>query len=85
VTAVTFQGTKPRRSLIGKLGSALAARANGKGKPSWLAARLTAAREHMVTVAAFASGDVGMFHWGITPGCIALMVSLLALDFAVTG
>ena len=78
-------GRPGRRSFIGKLGSAVAARARARGKPSKLTAVLAAAREHMTTAAAFAAGDVGMFHWGITPGCIALMVSLLALDFAVTG
>lgn len=85
MTAATLQGARTRRSLLGKLGSAVAARARARGKPSRLAAVFSVAREHVVTAAALASGDVGMFHWGITPGCIALMVSLLALDFAVTG
>lgn len=74
-----------RRSLIGKLGSAFAARARGKGKSPKLAAALAAASQHAVTAAAMGALDVGLFHWGPGVGWIGVCVSLLALDFAVTG
>lgn len=74
-----------RRSFVGKALSAVAARRRARGKPNRLAALAVKAREHMVTVAAFAALDVGLFHWGITQGYVGIFVSLLALDFAVTG
>jgi hypothetical protein len=77
-------GRPGRRSLIGKLGSAVAARARAKGKPSKLAAAFTVARQHVVTVAALASVDVGAFHGCQVAGWVVTGVSLLALDFAVT-
>ena len=58
-----------RRSLLGKVSAALAA----------------AARQHVVTVAALTSVDIGAFHAGPVAGWIVTGVSLLALDFAVTG
>jgi hypothetical protein len=85
VTAATLQGARTRRSLLGKLGSAVAARARAKGKPSRLAAALSVAREHVMTAAALASADLGAFHWGPGVGFLVVGVSLLALDFAVTG
>ena len=85
MTAATLQGAGGRRSFAGKLGSALAARARGKGKPSKLAAAFAVARQHIVTAAALASVDVGAFHAGPVAGWVVTGVSLLALDFAVTG
>jgi hypothetical protein len=76
--------TAPRRSLLGKLGSTVAARRK-PGRPGKLAAFAVKAREHMVTAAALASVDVGVFHYGAGPGWIVTGVSLLALDFAVQG
>ena len=43
------------------------------------------ARQHVVTAAALASMDLGVFHYGAGPGWIATGVSLLVLDFAVAG
>lgn len=43
------------------------------------------ARQHVVTAAALTSVDVGAFHFGGGVGWIVTGVSLLALDFAVTG
>lgn len=83
MTAVTMPG--PRRSLIGKAGAALKARAHAKGRPSRLAAAIGAARQHVVTAAALASADFGAFTTWHHGGWIALAVSLLVLDFAVTG
>ena len=74
-----------RRSLIGKAVSAAAARRRAGGRPNRLAALAVQVRQHMVTVAAFAAFDAGMFHWGTGVGLIGVCVSLLALDFAVTG
>ena len=85
MTAATLQGARTRRSLLGKLGSAVAARARAKGKPSRLAAALSVAREHVMTAAALASADLGAFHWGPGVGFLVVGASLLALDFAVTG
>jgi hypothetical protein len=85
VTAATLQGAPHRRSFIGKLGSAVAARARAKGKPSKLAAAIAVAREHVMTAAALASADLGAFHWGPGVGFLVVGASLLALDFAVTG
>ena len=81
MAVVTAPGA--RRSLLGKVSTALAARRTGK--PSKLAALAAAARQHVVTVAALTSVDIGAFHAGIAAGWIVTCVSLLALDFAVTG
>jgi hypothetical protein len=85
VTAATLQGAPHRRSFIGKIGSAVAARARAKGKASKLAAALAVAREHVVTTAALASMDFGAFHLTHGWGWFAVGVSVLALDFAVRG
>lgn len=79
--------TAPRRSLLGKLGSATRRKPGRPGKLATFAAR---AREHVVTVAALGAFDLGAFqlsipHAGSAPGWIAVCVSLLALDFAVQG
>ena len=74
--------------MLGKAGTAIAAgakrrapgRAGGK-----LAAFAAIARQHVVTAAALASMDLGVWHYGAGPGWIATGVSLLVLDFAVAG
>jgi hypothetical protein len=55
------------------------------GKPSRLARAAVVARQHVVTAAALASVDVGAFHGGPVAGWVVTGLSLLALDFAVTG
>lgn len=78
-------------SLLGKIAGAVAARRKAKsGKPSAVAVFAAKAREHVVTVAALASFDLGAFqlnipHCGSAPGLIAVCVSLLLLNFAVEG
>jgi hypothetical protein len=74
-----------RRSLLGKSLSAAAARRRTPGKPNRLAVLAAKAREHVLTAAALASMDFGAFHAGPVAGWIVTGVSLLALDFAVTG
>ena len=75
-----------RRSLIGKAAAALAARRAARpGQPGKLAAIAAIARQHVVTAAALASVDFGAFHAGPVAGWIVTGVSLLMLDFAVTG
>lgn len=78
---------RPRRSLLGTALGAVQARAAARrpGKPSRLAAVAAKARQHMVTAAALASVDVGAFHGGPVAGWVVTGLSLLALDFAVTG
>lgn len=74
-----------RRSLLGMAVSAAAARAKARGRSSRLAKAVAIAREHVMTAAALASMDVGAFHWGTGVGWVVTGVSVLALDFAVTG
>ena len=78
---------KPRRSLLGTVLAVVQAwaAARQRGRPSRVAAMAAMARQHVVTVAALASVDVGAFHWGGGVGWIVTGLSLLALDFAVTG
>ena len=79
------------RSLLGKLAAAAAHRAAARSrKPSAITAFAAKAREHVVTVAALASADLGAFqlhipHCGAAPGWLAVAASLIALDFAVRG
>jgi hypothetical protein len=76
--------TAPRgRSLFGKTASYVKARRPAKSARA--AAVLAAVREHVVTVAALASVDLGAFHWGPGVGWVVTGVSLLAADFAVRG
>ena len=74
--------------MLGKAGAAVAARAKRRA-PGRAGARLaafaTVARQHVVTAAALASVDVGVWHYGAGPGWIATGMSLLVLDFAVAG
>ncbi len=76
---------RSRRSLLGMAVAAVAARAKRRGRGGRLAALAATARQHVVTFAALASVDVGAFHGGQVAGWIVTGVSLLALDFAVTG
>jgi hypothetical protein len=71
------------RSLPGKVLSLLAARK--RARPGAVAAVVAKAREHVLTVAALASADLGALHWGAGAGWLAVGGSLLALDFAVRG
>ena len=82
MAAVTAPGM--RRSVLGKVTAVLSARRK-TGKPGRLTAVLAQAREHVVTVAALASVDIGAFHGGQIAGWVVTGVSLLALDFAVRG
>lgn len=74
-----------RRSLAGKSLAAVSARRRPRTGPSRLAALAVKAREHVLTAAALASMDFGAFHAGPVAGWVVTGVSLLALDFAVTG
>lgn len=83
MTAVTVPGA--RRSLIGKLGTALNGRSRAKGRPSKIAEALAVARAHVMTAAALAAADLGgftVFHHG---GWFVAAVSILALHFDVSG
>ena len=84
MTALTAPGG---RSLLGKAQSALQARKRPKSARAAVA--MAVARQHVVTVAALVSVDLGAFHvpWGLGPavGFIVTGVSLLAADFAVRG
>lgn len=73
------------RSLVGMLLAFLQARLAAKGRPGRFAALAAKARQHVVTAAALASVDIGAFHIGPAAGWIVMGLSLLALDFAVTG
>ena len=65
--------------------SAAAARRRAGGRPNRLAALAVQVRQHLVTAAALAAMDFGAFHAGPVAGWVMTGVSLLALDFAVTG
>lgn len=82
---VTLSAPGARRSLLGKALSAAAARRRTPGKPSRLAQMAVVARQHLMTAAALAAMDFGAFHAGPVAGWVVTGVSLLALDFAVTG
>lgn len=81
----TLSAPAARRSLLGKAVSAAAARRRTSGKPNRLAALAVQARQHLMTAAALAAMDFGAFHAGPVAGWVVTGVSLLALDFAVTG
>ena len=72
-----------RRSLLGKTAAYVAARKRTRSARA--AAVAAAVREHVVTVAALVSADLGAFHWGPGAGGLAVGASLLAADFAVRG
>jgi roadblock/LC7 domain-containing protein len=75
--------TAGRRSLVGKTAAYVTARKRARSARA--AAVLAVVREHVVTVAALVSVDLGAFHWGPGVGFIVTGVSLLAADFAVRG
>lgn len=78
VAAVTVPSG--RRSLLGMALGVFQARAKAKGRTSRVAA---AVQEHVMTFAAMAAIDVGMFHLGPVAGWVAVGVSLLLLDFKI--
>ena len=80
MTALTAPGG---RSLVGKASAYVAARK--RAKSARVAAVVAVVREHVVTVAALVSVDLGAFHWGPGVGFLAVGASLLAADFAVRG
>ena len=80
---MTTLAAPSRRSLLGKTAAYVAARKRSKSART--AAVLSAVREHVVTVAALVSADLGAFHWGPGFGWLAVGASLLAADFAVRG
>lgn len=84
VTTATLP-RRPRRSLLGLAVAAVQLRMRSRASAGKLTQFVAAARQHVVTVAALASVDLGAFHWGGGVGWIVTGVSLLALDFAVTG
>ncbi len=65
--------------------AAVQARARSKGRPSKLAQFAVKAREHVVTVAALTSVNIGCFRASAVAGFIVLGASLVTLDWAVTG
>lgn len=71
-----------RRSLLGMALGAIQSRAAAKGRQARLAAFV---QENVLTVAAMAAIDVGMFHLGVTQGLLAVGGSLLVIDFKVQG
>ena len=85
LAAVTAPGR--RRSLIGAAVGVVQARAAraSRGRAGRLPALAALARQHVVTVAALASVDVGAFHGSIVAGWIVTGVTLLVADFAVRG
>lgn len=80
MTALAAPG---RRSLLGKTAAYVAARKRTRSARA--AAVVAAVREHVVTVAALVSVDLGAFHWGPGVGFLVTGASLLAADFAVRG
>ena len=80
VTTVTLPSG---RSLLGKASAALQARKRARSART--AAVVAVVREHVGTVAALVSVDLGAFHWGPGVGFLAVGASMLAADFAVRG
>lgn len=75
-------------TLIGQLLALLAAliRPRDGRRARALAGRIAAAaREHVTTVAAFASIDLGCFRASMVAGWIALGVSLLLVEWKIRG
>lgn len=85
MTAVTAPGRGTRRSLLGMAVAAVQSRMRSRARAGKLTEFVATARQHVVTVAALASVDIGAFHGGQVAGWIVTGLSLLALDFAVTG
>lgn len=82
---MAVQAAPASRSLIGMAVDAVQSRARARGRSSRLAALAVKAREHLVTAAALASVDVGMWRWSSIAGLITLGVSIELLHYAVTG
>ena len=80
---MTALAAPSRRSLLGKTAAYVAARKHARSART--AAVLAVVREHVVTIAALVSVDLGAFHWGPGVGWLAVGASLLAADFAVRG
>lgn len=80
MAAVTAPGA--RRSLVGAVLSAAAARSRARGRVPRLAA---AVRENVMTFAGLAAIDTGMFHLGPVAGWAAVGVSVLLADFRIQG
>lgn len=77
---------RARRSLLGKAAAVIAARKPARGaRPGRLAAAAAVARQHVVTVAALSSVDLGVFRASSVAGWIVTGVCLLVADFAVRG
>jgi hypothetical protein len=76
---------RARRSLVGTALAAAQSRLKRRARSDRLARALAVARQHVMTAAALAAMDLGAFHWGAGVGWVAAGLSLLALDFAVTG
>ena len=71
------------RSLLGSVIGALHQRSRAtRGRPSRLAAAVS---EHVMTFAALAAVDVGLFHLGTVAGWIGVGVSLFLADFKIQG
>jgi hypothetical protein len=75
----------PRRSLLGALLTTVLAVVRPRSRPRRLAELVSAARQHVVTVAALAAMDLGAFQVWHHGGWFAIGLSVLLLDFAVTG
>ena len=70
------------RSLLGKIAVSAQLRARARGKSSRVAAFVG---EHVMTVAAMAAVDTGMWHLGPVAGWVSVAVSLLIIDFKLQG
>jgi hypothetical protein len=66
------------RSLLGRVAGVASARARVKGRSSRLAAFIG---ENVLTVAAMAAADTGLWHLGPVAGWLSVGVSLLIIDF----
>lgn len=70
------------RSLLGKFAASASSRARARGQRSRLASFIG---EHVMTVAAMAAADTGMWHLGPLAGWLSVAVSLLVIDFKLQG
>jgi hypothetical protein len=82
VAVATAPGARRSRSLLGMLVAMFQARARRKGQVSRVAALI---QDHVLTVAAMAAVDVGMFHLDLVAGWCAVGVSLLIVDLKLNG
>jgi hypothetical protein len=70
------------RSLLGAVASFAASRARAKGRSSRLAALIS---ENLLTVAAMAAADTGLWQLGPVAGWLSVAASLLIIDFKLQG